>query len=868
MTCFKVPKISLAAIAVLDGTVISLEATKDTITAAAPIPGLSIALEALITLLKKIQGARSNCDALVTLCGQATSLANMLEGLANTITTKLTEYPKGSLERRQADERAFGTGSRFHRRVEKLQIDLRTICAEANELSQRSYFAKFVHSTGDAEVITGLKDRMGAACQRFQIEGNITIEALADEILNFAKIAEEERVLDKIPRADEAHYLSAANAMKARLQVGTRDQILKRLERWESEEFAVRGVDCAHLPVYVLVGEAGTGKSTIASEFAKRLQGRHHLGASFFFTRGVHELNSPRKFFSTVASQLAQSQTALRGHIVDAAREHLRTGALQQLEREFEDLIHRPLSALSSEDPTHPPIFVIVDALDECTEEGQELVPVLLRLLLLTAAKPGSPLRVFLTSRPEPHYIHRVFTTPDLNPYISVISIQEYRSSVTDDIERLVRARLAEHETSKRWSEEDPSRVTSIVEKSEALFIYARTAIDFLLADVDDLRFIQERYENLMGVEEVFGLDPLDTLYRTVLENVFPPKDRFPQMQDRLKRVLGYLVGVLNPDGISPATLEKLTNMPAVDSVLVLNKLRSVVLFERDNVNSRFRIIHATFREFLVNHRTSGDVFHVRAGQVHGQLADDCMAVIRYFRDRAVALVLQLLTGNVRDFDYVSYAYKYRNHHFRSRKDPLCEDGDNCQPTDEDDVSLLAPIVSYIDAPDPSSMRGLIRNIVRHMRESQRVGGRFGEVLFSLEQWVSGWGNSVEELTTGSGQARMRRIQIALLPILLDIQALEKFGAVCQEAPSSEATSTLDDQHVRDLETAVKTLNESCLTDHLMDDQYVILQEGHNQFHKAIITAGLAPGHQREDEYEAYQEQKRLRALGRVLQQT
>ena len=40
---------------VLDGTIKGLEATKDFITAAAPVPGLSIALNVAIELMKKIQ---------------------------------------------------------------------------------------------------------------------------------------------------------------------------------------------------------------------------------------------------------------------------------------------------------------------------------------------------------------------------------------------------------------------------------------------------------------------------------------------------------------------------------------------------------------------------------------------------------------------------------------------------------------------------------------------------------------------------------------------------------------------------------------------------------------------------------------------
>ncbi|TFK78653.1 hypothetical protein K466DRAFT_668371 [Polyporus arcularius HHB13444] len=499
--------------------------------------------------------------------------------------------------------------------------------------------------------------------------------------------------------------------------------------------------------------------------------------------------------------------------------------------------------------------------------------------------------RVFLTSRPEPHYIHRVFTTADLEPHISVVSIQEFRSSVTGDIERLLRARLAEHETSKRLSEQDPSRVTHIVEKSEALFIYARTAIDFLLADVDDLLSIQERYEVLMRVEEVIGLAPLDTLYRAVLENVFPPKDRFPQMQDRLKRVLGYLVALLDPDGISPSMLEKLTNMPTAESVPILNKLRSVVLFNRDDVDSRFRIIHATFREFLVDHERSGDVFHVRAKQVHQSLANDCMSVMRSVRDRLAALLLRLLTENVPELSYVYYAYKYRsyhvyyaykyrNHHLTNLTSALCQDPPgNSQITIGDDESLPAQIVSYMDAPDPFSMWGLIRSVVRQLRSSWNAREDLEEMLSSLEKWISGWEASIrmDELTTGDDREQMRRMQITLISVLLDIQAVQNKLFVDSEAHRSETIRslthtelTLGDQ-LRDLGSALRLINvyKNYLDiDYLLGEAFITLREAHKQFHKAIITAGFTPGHQCEDEYAAYQERKRRRDPGSSMLST
>ncbi|KAI0699645.1 hypothetical protein C8T65DRAFT_742458 [Cerioporus squamosus] len=752
MTCLKLPEFSPttreAASTALDLTVKALENSKDVISAA-PVPGLGIALDVLV------KATEANRKALQSLGKTTQELAQTLVGLAQKMKGGLDEYREGSPEQSQVKEKLSGS-SELTERVDKLVCELNAICEEADKLSQRRTFLfRLIYSSRDAEAVTDMTDRIAKARERFQMEGDVTTEMLVTQTLSDIKtviaaqqkilaaqrLSEEESVLNNMPRADDANFLSAANATKARLQEGTRKKILQRLEEWEEGQFAAKG---AH-PVCVLVGEAGTGKSTIASEFSKRLKQRGRLGATFFFTRGLQDLNSPRKVFSTIASQLARSQPALRSHIVDAAREHLNTATVQQLEREFEDLIRRPISAISSS--SHAPIFIVVDALDECTEEGPELVPNLLQLLLSAAVGPGSPLRVFLTSRPEPHYIHRVFTTPELEPRISNIHIQEFRTSVDGDIECLISAKLARHETSKRWSEEDPSRVATMVKKSEGLFIYARTAVDFLLADVDDLLSLQERYTTLLNVEgSSTGLGPVDTLYRAVLESVFPLRDRLPQTQDRLRRVLGYLVALLDPDGISPRTLEKLTNMPTTESVPILNKLRSVVLFERDNVDSRFRIIHATFREFLADRSRSGDAFYVNAEQVHGRLADECTSALRSFQDEhwpgttgTAAVLLRLLSHPLpkglpalADVPHVHYAYRYRNTHNRHRTSlvpVLPQDPRDCQPNCEDGALPIPPIISYVHEEDVGTMWGLIGTAVDQFRASLPTGSQLGEGL-------------------------------------------------------------------------------------------------------------------------------------------
>lgn len=230
---------------------------------------------------------------------------------------------------------------------------------------------------------------------------------------------------------------------------------------------------------------------------------------------------------------------------------------------EFEDLLQKPLTSLP-QSSFKQIIFIVVDTLDECTEEGRELIPTLLQSLLSCATRPGFPLCVFLTSRPEPHYIQKVCTVTKLRPHIHCVSIQSFRNSVSQDIKVLIRAKLNKDPVSKSWCDLDASIVPNLVSKADGLFVYACTAVDFILGDLSNLTlgFLQERYQVLMIDNSHFGLAPLDMLYLTVLQSVFPPTVRYLQLQTCLEQVLGYLITLQDPDRISPEMLENLTGMP------------------------------------------------------------------------------------------------------------------------------------------------------------------------------------------------------------------------------------------------------------------------------------------------------------------
>lgn len=433
----------------------------------------------------------------------------------------------------------------------------------------------------------------------------------------------DEKILDALPHAD-AGYRAAVNTMKSNYLEGTRQDLLANLDDWVQGQSA----DLASKSICILSGGAGTGKSTIASEFARRLDEYGILGASFFFIRGMEDLATTRLFFPTIAYQLAHSQSALRQPIVIAAREHLKQGKNQQMKYEAGNLLQHPLRTV---DGRHPPIFLIVDALDECTEQASELTPKMLELLMACVREASFPIRVFFTSRPE-HLVERALSAPSCTPCVHTISLDNLsRESVDRDVGILVRDRLSRIPGSKTLFEEHPDVVGRIVQRAEGLFIYARTAMDFLASYPDDL---QEHADMLLSDDSAaraLVLGPLDDLYLTVLESAFPPQDmeRHERLRARVEPVLGCVA--LLRDHLSPRVLEALTHIPTRETKSVLNRLRAVVLFNADNFDDIFRPMHATFPQFLVDsERCRNRLYLVDTKKQHARLAEGCLRTLLY----------------------------------------------------------------------------------------------------------------------------------------------------------------------------------------------------------------------------------------------
>ncbi|KAI0742360.1 hypothetical protein C8Q80DRAFT_1187788 [Daedaleopsis nitida] len=577
----------------------------------AAIPGLGLAVDVLIKILQTIQGARYNKHQSAAILKEVTVLHESLTSVSEGI-----KIPAEVMSR-----------------VQVLKSTLDRVLEDLNNLNvHRARFIDWLrHNGDDGRELESIQSRIKSALYAFTMEMNLVLAGQLNEV----KIALNEKmdrdILDELLPAKTAAWSAYATGTKSRLLDGTRIKVMETLDAWMEFDRPLSADIVSSSGITLLTGVAGSGKSTIALKVCERLRNDHLLGASFFFSGGLRTLQSVDTFFPTIAYQLAESQPSLRRHIIEAARSYASEGPIQPLENTFHALIEKPLAALRTECPDHRPIFVVLDALDECSSSHA----IQQHLERLAIAHTGSSfrLRILITSRPDPNP-RTDLKQPSPEYTISLDNLD--RTSLDHDISMLITSELNRTPRGKEWCDSHQEVVPCLTKLSNGLFLYAQTAVEFLMCDDYhlDARLALLTQRSSPSYQP---LNSLDGLYSTILKTAFPKERTAPYQQEHLRRVLQYLVVLQDQEGISPRMLEHLTGMPICDSVPVLNALRSVVYFNLDDPDSNFRLAHSTFHDFLI-HLPSDSDYHMKQeiSVTHLELAENCRAALEHFRTQHI----------------------------------------------------------------------------------------------------------------------------------------------------------------------------------------------------------------------------------------
>jgi hypothetical protein len=386
---------------------------------------------------------------------------------------------------------------------------------------------------------------------------------------------------------------------------GTRTAFFDFIVNWVNDPTSERCL--------VLFGQAGTGKSSIAHEVARRFNKMHRLTSCFIFLRKEQSKREAYHLFTTLARDLSDRYPSFKMALGRVVRDNaaLRVGT-RDYETLFQSLILDPLKGLHIVGP----IFVVIDALDESGNATGRTG--LHTFLAKNVVRLPSNFRVLITSRPEDGIERVLVGAPSVR--IRYMTDSKLAATTHDDILALFQKGLPPDEFGNYGN--------ALAVKAEGLFQWAAVAIQFI-SDRPG-RSGHSKYINRLlepGTSRG-GQDPLDELYNEVLEGYFTRKE-LPLFCS----VVGQLITSIEPLTIcSLTTLQHATDdaddVDDDDVIILLRRLGSLL----SNVNSSDESLpiiplHTSFRDFLMNREKSGH-FWIDLDATHHQMAHSCLSLL------------------------------------------------------------------------------------------------------------------------------------------------------------------------------------------------------------------------------------------------
>jgi hypothetical protein len=327
-------------------------------------------------------------------------------------------------------------------------------------------------------------------------------------------------------------------------------------------------------------------------------------------------------FFTTMATDLVAHEPGMLPGIrkavdKDSAISH------RALKDQFEKLILRPLLEINQARSSVLMRVVIIDALDECEQEQDSRV--ILQLLALAKDIRPAPLRIVVTSRPEPH-IRLGFKQMPNGTYQDLVLHEVAKSTIERDIELFLKHELISIRKARMLSSDWPARyqIKALVELAVPIFIYAATICRYVGTKAGN----PEEYLNKVLQYPKAAFSQLDGTYLPVLDQLLVEQEERSKDDwlHAFRGLIGSIVVLESPLSIGP--LSRLLQVLQKQVKRWLDALHSVVSFP-DNEDVPIRLLHLSFREFLVDpQKQDKSPFLVGEKSTHKKVASQCLELM------------------------------------------------------------------------------------------------------------------------------------------------------------------------------------------------------------------------------------------------
>ncbi|KAH9963996.1 quinon protein alcohol dehydrogenase-like superfamily [Lactifluus volemus] len=389
----------------------------------------------------------------------------------------------------------------------------------------------------------------------------------------------------------------------------TRKHFLDHIVEWVKNPESDRGL--------LLLGQAGTGKSSIAHEIALQFdETSRYLSSYVAFVRKEKAKESSDEayhFFTTLARGLSDRYPQFKLALKRAIASDPSFGTTRDPRRLFTRLLVIPLKSV----PLVDPILIIIDGLDESgiTIGGDALHTFLAERLI----DLPSNVRILITSRSEDD-IEQAFAKAE-SVHTLYMDDDHMAANTTQDISLYIQSKLRKDVFDDHGSK--------LVQASQGLFQWAAVACGFITSPANLGLSYHECVQRLLAPSRgLSGEGPLDNLYEEVLQWYF----NSDQTQVLFRSIMGQLFAAVEPLSIN-SLIALRQHAPVVhpqDSNLVLRILRCLGSL-LSNVTSHDQTrpilpLHTSFRDFLTS-KTS-KVFYVDLTDAHHDLSHSCLGLM------------------------------------------------------------------------------------------------------------------------------------------------------------------------------------------------------------------------------------------------
>ncbi|EUC60537.1 WD40-repeat protein (notchless protein), related protein, putative [Rhizoctonia solani AG-3 Rhs1AP] len=385
---------------------------------------------------------------------------------------------------------------------------------------------------------------------------------------------------------------------------GTREAILNRIVAWTQSQ------DNSESFMWIS-GQAGMGKTSVATSLCDRLDRIGALAGCFFCQRDNPNTSDPLQLINNLVHEIAMQCPAYAYEASYAIRAN-RKLCTSHLRLRYEGLIKAPLEKLKSLSMPKT-LVVVIDALDECGEHSIRQ-KILDKLHDMSRLVPW--LKVVFTSQPEGS-IHRYFTKNCTNEII--IHLQTYDAS--EDIRVYIEEQLGELAQSKHWPQ---GSLDQLCAGTQGVFLWAVRATHYIQAStLPSLLCLRKVLENRKSPVT----DHFDALYTRVLMTAMNNYE--DDVLEAYSRCIGAILATSQRGNLTIAGLQHLLLVASRIDGRTLERIMmdlGPLLIVTDGQYARF--YHSSFKDYITDRSRSSD-FSINVEEYEVEPAECCFKVMQ-----------------------------------------------------------------------------------------------------------------------------------------------------------------------------------------------------------------------------------------------